>query len=231
MLGDRALHAARASCPCWATTTSPTRWRPRWRPPRPAARRARGRGPSHLPRDSPPGRADPRGGRGAVDQRLEVHQHHLDRGGDRGAGPAVRAAARRPPQGRALHAGSLAAARGPLPRGGGLRRGGAARRAGPGRSASGGAGRRLRRGARDGARASPGRETRCCCRRPAPATTCSRTTRSGATASAPRSRRCDRATRRSAIPASCAGRPDSSAWSRSCSSRSASPRPTARPAW
>ena len=73
---------------------------------------------------------------------------------------------------------------GPLPRGGGVRRGGAAGDAGPGRGAAGGAGRHLRRGARHRAASWPGRATRCCCRPPAPATTCSRTTRSAARASA-----------------------------------------------
>ena len=64
-----------------------------------------------LPGDPPSGRAGARGGRRALDQRLQVHQHHLDRGRGGGARPAVRAAAGRTAQGRALHPPRRAAAR------------------------------------------------------------------------------------------------------------------------
>ena len=174
---------------------------------RPRRRRA-----ADLPGHPAPGRAGARGRRRALDQRLEVHQHHLDRGGRGGARPAVRPAAGRPAQGRAVHPARRAAARDAA--------GPSSRMAKPGRSIvrdlgdrlSGGARRRLRRRARHGARAGARRATRCCCRPPAPATTCSTTTRSAASASGPRWRRCDRASGRSAIRGSCGGRPGSSAW-------------------
>ena len=57
----------------------------------------------NLPGDPPPGGAGARGGGRAVDQRLQVHQRHLDRGRDRGARPALRAPAGRPAQGRAVY--------------------------------------------------------------------------------------------------------------------------------
>src|SRR3989454_5045468 len=62
------------------------------------------RGPALVSGSAAPPRAGARGRRDPLDQRLEGHQHRFDgrRGG--GDGPAVRAAARRPPQGRALHA-------------------------------------------------------------------------------------------------------------------------------
>ena len=88
-----------------------------------------GRAPD-LQRDPAPGRAGAGGGRGAVDQRLQVHQRHLHRGGDRRARPALRAAARRATQGRAVHS-ARGAARRSLPGGGGVRRGGADRGTGP----------------------------------------------------------------------------------------------------
>ena len=105
--------AARASCCCWATTTWPTPWRRRsrraWRAVSLAALAA---GLRTFRAHAAPARAGARGGRRALDQRLQVHQRHLDRGGARGARPAVRAAARRPAQGRALHAAGAAAGRG-----------------------------------------------------------------------------------------------------------------------
>ena len=232
MLGDSRPDASRASCRCWATTTSPTRWRPRWRRSRRGGdARARRGGAPHLPRDPASGRAGARGGRRALDQRLEVHQHHLDRGRDRRARPAVRAAARRAAQGRAVYPAGRAA------------RAAAAgrwwRTARRGRSWCGtsaaqrhrGPGRRLRRRAARRRAGWPSRATRCCCLPPAPATTCSRTTRSAASASAPPSRRCERSDGRSAIRASCAGRPGCSASSRWCCWPSASRPPTARRAW
>ena len=117
MLGRRALLPARRAAP-------PGRSQRRQR----ARRRARGgrasgcpsaahrRRAPDLPGHPAPGRAGARGGRRALDQRLQVHQHHLHRGGGGRARPAVRAAARRAAQGRALHpAGRVAAAAGAGP--------------------------------------------------------------------------------------------------------------------
>ena len=86
----------------WATTMWPMRSPPRWSASSGRDRRAdRGRA-AHLPGHSAPGRAGARGRRRALDQRLQVHQRDIDRSRDRGAGPALRSAAGRPAQGRAL---------------------------------------------------------------------------------------------------------------------------------
>ena len=61
-------------------------------------RRHRGRA-QDLQGDPAPGGAGAGGGRRALDQRLQVHQHHLDRGGGGRARPALRAAPRRAAQG------------------------------------------------------------------------------------------------------------------------------------
>ncbi len=73
--------------------------------------RVAGRAPD-LPGHPAPGRAGARGGRRALDQRLEEHQHHLDRGRGGGARPAVRPAAGRPAQGRAVHPAAPSRSRG-----------------------------------------------------------------------------------------------------------------------
>src|SRR5947208_3250195 len=76
-----------------------------------------------------PARAGARGGRRPLDQRLEGHQHRVDGGRGGGDGPALRAAARRPAQGGAVHAVGTHAP-GEVPAGDRVRRVGRADRAG-----------------------------------------------------------------------------------------------------
>ncbi|CAA9321073.1 MAG: UDP-N-acetylmuramoylalanine--D-glutamate ligase, partial [uncultured Gemmatimonadetes bacterium] len=128
------------------------------RPGRRARRTARrGRSGGHRARAedvrgplAPPA-AGGREGRGALDQRLQGHQHRVDAGGGAGDEPAGGAAAGRAPQGRALHRAPSRPGR-QRARRGGVRRGRGDRRKGPGGARPGGArGRALRGGDPPGA--------------------------------------------------------------------------------
>ena len=173
--GRRAAAAARPSCRCWATTTSPTRSRAAL-----IARASRAASPARSPRGCRTFRALPHRLEPVreVDGVLWINDSKATNVASTevavaGARPAVRAAAGRAAQGRAVHparrrccatAAAAVVAYGesgdlveqdlagavPVVRGG-----------------------RLRRGAARGAGAWPGRATRCCSRPPARATTCS----------------------------------------------------------
>ena len=112
---------------------------------------ARGR-PPHLPRAAAPAGAGARGGRRALDQRLQGDQHRLDRGGAQALDrPFVLLLGGRHKGEPYTRLAPLLAKR--LPGGGGVRRGGAARAGGPRGQRPGGGRRGFRRRARHGAAA------------------------------------------------------------------------------
>ena len=110
-----------------------------------------GLGPDYLPGNRAPGGTGARSERRPLDQRLEVDQRDIDRGGGHGARPALRAAAGRTAQGRALHP-ARSPAQGTVPRGRGVRRVGRPGGTGPEGRREGRARRHLRAG---GARRRP----------------------------------------------------------------------------